>query len=117
MYHVGANEILIKPFQTKSSAHRIPAHNRVLERLKAAGMQVDLQIMDNEVSKAYLDNITGKCKNKYQLVPQDMHRRNAAERAIQVAKAHFITILYGVDPGFPKLRWDLLLPQTELILN
>ena len=51
-YRIRANTILIKPFQTKSDAHRIPAHNRILERLKAAGMQVDLQIMDNEVSKA-----------------------------------------------------------------
>jgi hypothetical protein len=46
-----------------------------------------------------------------------MHQRNDAERAILTAKAHFITILYGVDPGFPKLRWDLLPPQTELNLN
>jgi hypothetical protein len=59
-YLVGANAILIEQFQTKSNAHRISAHNRILERLKAAGMQVDLQIMDNEVTKAYLDNITGK---------------------------------------------------------
>ena len=80
-------------------------------------MQVELQIIDNEVSKAYLDNITGKEKSKYQLVLPDMHQHNAIERAIRTAKAHFITILYGVDPGFPKLRWDLLPPQTELTLN
>ena len=46
-----------------------------------------------------------------------MHRQNAAEKAIYTTKAHFLTILAGIDPGFPPLQWDLLLPQAELIIN
>ena len=46
-----------------------------------------------------------------------MHRRNRAEQAIQTFKAHFLTILAGVDPKFPPYLWDLLLPQAELTLN
>ena len=46
-----------------------------------------------------------------------MHRRNAAERAIRTFKAHFIAILAGVAPDFPRHLWDLLLPQTEMTLN
>ena len=53
----------------------------------------------------------------YQLVPPDLHRRNAAERAIRTVKAHFLAILAGVAIDFPRHLWDLLLPQTELTLN
>ena len=73
--------------------------------------------MGNEASKAFLANITNKWKCKYQLVPTDMHQRNAVELAVWTAKAHFLSILAGVNPGFPKSHWDFLLPQTELTLN
>jgi hypothetical protein len=53
----------------------------------------------------------------YQLVPPDMHRRNAAERAIRTFKAHFLGILTGVSGDFPRHLWDLLLTQAELTLN
>ena len=53
----------------------------------------------------------------YQLVPPHVHRRNVAERAIRAFKAHFLAILAGVDPNFPKYMWDKLLVQTELIIN
>eukprot|EP00804_Cyclotella_cryptica_P030727 CCRYP_009139-RA/>CCRYP_009139-RA protein AED:0.22 eAED:0.22 QI:0/0/0/1/0/0/4/0/733 len=39
------------------------------------------------------------------------------ERAIQTFKAHFLSILAGVDVSFPNYLWDKLLPQTELTLN
>jgi hypothetical protein len=90
-----------------------------LECIKAAGLQGELQVLDNKASKAYLENITDKWKCKDQLVPPDMHRHNALERAIRTGKvkAHFLSVLAGVDPSLPKLRWDLLLPQMELTLN
>ena len=46
-----------------------------------------------------------------------MHRRNAAERAIRTFKAHFISILAGVDLDFPSHLWDLLVPQAEMTQN
>ena len=46
-----------------------------------------------------------------------MHRWNAVERAIWTFKAHFLAILVGVAPYFPRHLWDLLLPQTEMTLN
>ena len=46
-----------------------------------------------------------------------MHRSNADERAICTFKAHFLSILEGFTPAFPRNLWDLLLPQTELTLN
>ena len=61
--------------------------------------------------------MTQKWKVRYQLVPPNMHRRNAAERAIRTFKAHFIAILAGVARDFPRNMWDKLLPQAELTLN
>ncbi|KAL7536833.1 hypothetical protein ACHAWF_006763, partial [Thalassiosira exigua] len=46
-----------------------------------------------------------------------MHRRNAAERAIRTFKAHFLVILFGVAPDFPRYLWDLIVPQAEMTLN
>ena len=50
-------------------------------------------------------------------MPPHVHQRNEAERAIRTFKDHFLAILAGVAPNFPKDRWDLLLPQAELTLN
>ena len=54
---------------------------------------------------------------QYQLVPPHDHRRNIAEKAIQVFKAHFISILCGADKSFPLHLWNRLLGQAEHTLN
>jgi hypothetical protein len=46
-----------------------------------------------------------------------MHHKNRAEHAIRTFKAHFLSILAGVDPSLPPYLWDLLFPQAELTLN
>ena len=53
----------------------------------------------------------------YQLLPTNVHRINIAERDIRTFKAHFISVLAGVYPTFPKFMWDNLLTQTELTIN
>ena len=77
----------------------------------------DLQILDNEASAEYKRFVKKKCNIKYQLVPPNTHRSNAAERDICTFKAHFISILAGVDPDSPMNLRDLLLPQMEVYLN
>ncbi len=94
-YHVGANVILIQPFKSKADAHRIPAYNTIMERLKSQGISVDLHILDNEASAAYIDCITNKWKCEHQKIPPNMHRRNIAERMICTFKAHLLSILAG----------------------
>ena len=51
------------------------------------------------------------------MVPPNIHRRNAAERAIRTFKAHFLSGLATCDPNFPISEWDRLLPQAEMTLN
>jgi hypothetical protein len=116
-YHTDCNLILQQAFKSKSDPHRIVAYNAIMMRLAARGVSVDLQILDNKASAAYKHAITFTWQAKFQLVPPDMHCRNHAERAIRTFKAHFLSILAGVDPTFPPYLWDLLLPQAELTLN
>ena len=88
-----------------------------MKKLTDWGHHVDIQILDNEVSAEFKKTIQQDWGAKYQLVPPNFHRRNIAERAIITFKAHFLAILAGVDPDFPKYMCDNLLTQTELTIN
>ena len=88
-----------------------------MQRLYDIGHNVDVQILDNEVSTYFKRTIVEDWCETYQLVPPNVHRINVAERAIRTFKAHFLTVLAGVDPNFPKFMWDNLLIQTELTIN
>ena len=48
---------------------------------------------------------------------EENHQTIAAERGIQTLKNHFISVLYGCDPTFPKNQWDRVLPVAVLTLN
>ncbi len=114
--HSKSNAILVRPFQSNHDSHRIAAYNDLYSRLVTQHATPDVHILDNEASKAFLKAITDNgCK--HQLVPPHVHRQNRAERAIRTFKDHFLSILAGMAPTFPKDRWDLLLPQAELTLN
>ena len=52
-----------------------------------------------------------------QLVPRNYIRRNAAERAIQTLKKHFIADLSSRDKNFPMHLLDRLPLQATTILN
>ena len=80
-------------------------------------MSVNLQILDNEDSSKFKHLINEYLGIKYQLVPPDIHRRNAAERTVQTFKAHFLSILVGIAPDSPKFLWYHLLPQTKTTLK
>ena len=74
-------------------------------------------MLENEVSATYKKSITETWKAKYQLVLSHVHLCNAAERSIRMFKAHFISVLVGVNPSVPGYLWDTLLLQAELTLN
>ena len=58
-----------------------------------------------------------KWNANYQLVSPNTHQSNSTKCAICTFKAHFLSILAGVAPDFPRNLCDLLLPQTELTIN
>ena len=51
-------------------------------------------------------------KVDYQLVPPNLHRRNAAKYAICTFKAHSSETLTGIAEDLPPNLWDVLITQT-----
>ena len=116
-YHCDSNEILVSPFKTHKDKHRLESYKSIMTCLPKTVMSVNLQILDKDASSKFKHLIIEDLGIKYQLVPPDINRRNAAEGAIWTFKAHFLSILTVIAPDFPKFLWDHLLPQTEMMLN
>jgi hypothetical protein len=84
--------------------------------MKAAGLGIRKHTLDNEALDAF-KQYTHQQQIQFELVPPGNHRRNKAEHAIQTFKAHFISILAGIDNKFSLSLWCHLLEPTELTLN
>ena len=90
----------------------IRARRAALLRMELQNIVLVRQILDNEISEAYKEEIRNTGMT-YQLVPPDDHRRNIAERAIQTWKNHFISVLSGAALAFPLHLWCQVIPQAE----
>ena len=108
--------ISMEPVKNWHASEMVKIYQVLIDRLKARGIIPKHHMLDNECSaefkKAIKDN-----EMTYQLVPPDDHRQNIAERAIQTAKSHVVSVICGTDPNFPMHLWDLLLLQMEIQLN
>jgi hypothetical protein len=72
--------------------------------------------MDNQASRVIKEYLTlQRCENL--LVEPNNHQVNAAKRAIETFKAHFISALATTDSKFPIQLWDRLTPQVKHTLN
>jgi hypothetical protein len=94
----------------------VRAYNKLNQELVDHGFKPRLQRLDNKCSSA-LRSLLNQHDMQSQLAPPHMHRRNAAERAIQTFKNHFIAGICSADPNFPLRLWDRLLPQATITLN
>ena len=116
LIEMDSNAILVAAMKNRTSGEMIRAYQELVDRLRGAGVRPKLHLLDNECSAEFKERIKFN-DMKYQLVPPHDHRRNIAETAIKVFKAHFISILCGCDKSFPLHLWDRLLPQAEHTLN
>jgi hypothetical protein len=113
---IDSNVILVKAIKNRTAEEMIQAYQVLVERLCSAGVNPTMHILNNECSAKFKEQI--KLNNmKYQLIPPHNHRQNIAEKAIQVFKAHFISILRGANKAFPLHLWGRLLGQAEYTLN
>ena len=110
------NAILAGPLKTRQAKEIVTVWKRKHLQLTKYGHTVTYYIMDNECSQD-LQRALVKNDLKYQLVPPNQHRRNAAERAIRTFKNHLLAGLATCDPKFPVHEWDHLLEQAELTIN
>jgi hypothetical protein len=116
MYDYDSNAILAEPIRNRKAESILEAYKKVHTTLLNKGMSPKIQIIDNECSQLLKDYMQQQ-HIKYQLVAPGQHRANAAERAIQTFKNHFIAGLCSVDEHFPINLWDRLLPQAVITLN
>jgi hypothetical protein len=72
--------------------------------------------MDNQCTKQIKKNLTANDCD-LMLVESHNHHVNAAERAIQTFKDHFISALATTDSKFPLQLWDKLTSQVKNTLN
>jgi hypothetical protein len=114
--HLDINYIFAKPMKNRMEGESNRVYQKILNRMKAAGLGLKKQVLGNKCSAAMKACIKENGMG-YKLIPPGQHRHNQAERAIQTFKAHFISILAGVDDEFPLLLWCHLLEPTELTLN
>ena len=77
-----SNVILVEPFSSRKDKHRLEAYNTIMKRLKESNLLIELQMLDNKRSKEYQSTTRDRWGVEFQLVPPDMHKRNAAERDI-----------------------------------
>ena len=84
--------------------------------LRSRGITPKMHVLDNECYKVLKEYMEEENEN-FQLVPPHLHRQNAAKRAIQTFKNHFIARIVSTHKDFPLHLWFCLLPQAIITLN
>lgn len=115
-YDYDTNYIFAIPIRDVKDATIIAAFDEVFQELTDRGYKPRLNVTDNQATtplKAYLQQ--HDCK--WQFVEPTNHRVNAAERAIQTFKNHFISGLCSTDSQWPLQLWDHLTTQALITLN
>jgi hypothetical protein len=115
-YVFDCNYVKVVPMKSSSASEWVKSYDLIHQELTSKGFKPKLQTLENEASSALKHFFTTN-DAEYQLVPPHCHRCNAAERAIQTFKEHFLPGLASVDPYFPLHLWDRLLSQAEMTLN
>jgi hypothetical protein len=115
-YDYTINAILVRPTKDLESATIIKAFDSIFQELKNKGFKPQLNITDNQAVAALKDYLH-KEECEWQFVEPNNHRVNAAERAIQTFKNHFISGLCTTDQAFPLQLWDHLTEQAQDTLN
>jgi hypothetical protein len=115
-YAYDPNYIYAIPLRNLRDESIMTAFEHVFQDLKTKGYKPTFNVTDNQATtpiKAYLG--TEDCK--WQFVEPNNHRVNAAERAIQTFKNHFISGLCSTDSNWPLQLWDTMTEQAIITLN
>ena len=116
VYHYETNAILALPISGFSDDVIFRAYKEIYEMIESKGFVIRFNVMDNQASKVIKQFLTPK-QCELMLVEPNNHRVNAAERAIQTFKDHFVSALATTDSDFPLQLWDRLTQHVETTLN
>ena len=116
VYDYDSNAILVEPIKSRAAAVIRNVWGKLNHILCSRGRKPHLYLLDNECSTELKHAMT-KHNIAFQCVPPYVHRRNAAEHAIQTFKHHFLAGLATADPDYPSSEWGRLIPQAVLSQN
>ena len=115
-YDFDTNNIFALPVPNFKDETVITAFEEIFNDLKYKGYTPTFNVTENQattLTKAFLK----KEGCKWQFVEPNNHCINAAERAIQTFKNHFISGLSSTDKHWPLQLWDHLTKQATTTLN
>ncbi|KAL7503761.1 hypothetical protein ACHAXN_001695, partial [Cyclotella atomus] len=115
-YDYTTNAIIVRAISDREAPTIVSAFEDIFSYLETKGFKPRFNVLDNEASSAITEYLRSN-DIKWQFVPPNEHRVNAAERAIQTFKNHFISGLCTTNRDFPTQLWDKLLPQAQDSLN
>eukprot|EP00956_Cyclotella_meneghiniana_P011678 scaffold16433_cov32-Cyclotella_meneghiniana.AAC.4 len=109
------NYIDAEALKTRNAADLTAAHQKIFSRWKATGVICpNWHVLDKNEAPEKFKQAIRENNCRVELTPADMHRQNAAERAIQTFKSHFKSVLAGVSDNFPIRECHELLRQAVL---
>ena len=116
LYDYDSNAIVFGPIKSRQSKEILTAFQKCEMEIATNKTKPHTYVLDNEASSELKHSLL-KNNQLYELVPPNMHRRNAAEKAIYTFKNNLLSGLATCDPDFPIHEWDRILPQCEITLN
>ena len=117
VYDHDSNAILARPLKTKSAEEQLKNIQEVHKFLNDRGIHPNIHVMDNECPLVVKEYIIIAKNMQLLLVLPCTHRVNAAEKAIESYKNHFISVLATLHPYFPLHLWCRLIPLASTNLN
>eukprot|EP00804_Cyclotella_cryptica_P011139 CCRYP_020834-RA/>CCRYP_020834-RA protein AED:0.37 eAED:0.22 QI:0/0/0/0.66/1/1/3/0/880 len=115
-YAYNPNYIFAIPIPNLRDETIIKAFDKVFQDLKSKGFKPMFNVTDNQAATP-IKNCLRNENTTWQFVEPNNHRVNAAERAIQTYKNHFICGLCTTDSDWPLQLWDSLTEQALITLN
>ena len=100
LHETSSNAILVEGLTNRTSREMVATYKSLVDRLHDSKIESKMHILDNEISQEFKNAIEAN-QMTFQLVPPNDHRRNIAEKAIQVFTDHFISVLCGTGVSFP----------------
>lgn len=100
LIELDSNAILVEAMRDRTLDEMIQAYHVLVDRLKEKGSKQNMHILESECSVGLKEQILENIM-EYQLVLPNKHRINVAEKAIQVFKDHFLSVLHGTYDKFP----------------
>ena len=82
LHEIDGNYTWIEPMKNKTEGEMILAWRRALDSVKDQGILPKHQVLENEISAAYIIEIK-MMNTTFQIVPPDDHHRNLSEKAIR----------------------------------